>query len=87
MSTTSKTVTIGKKSIESMWAGVIAGAQVDVQPPGSMTTTQFAERTGLTRAGADGLLRRMTASGAMKKFSMRLSDGGSIRKTSVYLPK
>ena len=71
---------------DSLWAGIVASAKPDVQPPGSMTTAQFAKQSGMSRAGADAFLRRLVGDGKMVKKQMRLFEGKQLRETSVYTP-
>lgn len=87
MSTKSSTVTIGKKSIEAMWAEMAARAAVKVPPPGSMSVYDFAKLAKQTVPSARYFLNNEVLEGRMDAGNYSIMVRGQKHTVRLFTPK
>jgi predicted transcriptional regulator len=86
MSTTSKTVTIGTQSIESMWADLSRRASVKQPPHGSMTVYDFAKLAGQTVPSARYFLNNEVRAGRMIADNYSIWRSGQKHTVKLFTP-
>lgn len=86
MSTKSSTVTIGKKSMEAIWAEIAAGVVVETPPNGALTAEDFGLRYGMPKNKARQTLARRAQEGLLIAKAYRVLLHGRIRRVTFYSP-
>ena len=85
MSTKSSTVTIGKKTMEAIWAEIASDVIEQTPPPGAISAGEFCERYGCSVDTANGKLVRLTKAGKLTATPYRVRLHGKLRTVFYYL--
>jgi hypothetical protein len=86
MSTKSSTVTIGKKSMDAIWAEVAADVIEQTPPPGAISASGFAAKYGCSIDMANSKLSRLSKAGKLTAKSYRVRIDHRLRNVIHYLP-
>jgi hypothetical protein len=81
-----RSVTIGDKSLEALWAGIARETVEAEPPPGSMSARQFAEKFKFPLNAARQKLAKLVDSGRMTAAPYRVKIRGQRHETLFYTP-
>jgi hypothetical protein len=81
-----RSVTVGDKSYDAMWADVARRATISTQPKGSMTTDQFCRKFQRSTASAHHFLDSEVRAGRMTSEKLPISGEGGVRWVRFYTP-
>ena len=81
-----RSVTIGSKSFDAMWANLANRHQEETPPAGSMSAAQFAEKCKIPLEAARNRLNRHRRAGEVTSRLYRIRIGQCVREVMYYTP-